>query len=112
RLARLIEPYAPRPELRMEAIKTLTSAGILCGVLCCPLMPLINDSERNLDEVAKAAAGAGATAFWGNVLFLKPCAKAVFMPFLEERFPHFARRYRERYEKAAYLRGDYPKLVE
>lgn len=111
-LARILEPYAPRPSLRMAAIRKLTAAGIGCGVLCCPLMPLINDSEKNLDAVAQSAVEAGADRFWGNVLFLKPCSKAVFMPFLEQRFPHLVRRYRERYGDNAYLRGDYPKMIE
>jgi DNA repair photolyase len=110
-LARLLEPYAPRPSLRLAAVRTLTGAGIPCGVLCCPLMPLINDSERDIDAVAHAAFEAGATSFWGNVLFLKPCSKQVFMPFLEEHFPHLVRRYRTRFENSAFLRGEYPETV-
>jgi DNA repair photolyase len=111
-LARLLEPYAPRPSLRLAAVGELTAAGIGCGVLCCPVMPLINDSEKNLDAVARAAVAAGADRFWSNVLFLKPCSKAVFLPFLEQRFPQFARRYRARYAQGAFLRGEYPKLIE
>ena len=111
-LARLLEPYAPRPDLRIAAIRTLTEAGIRCGVLCCPLMPLINDSDKSLDAVAHAAAEAGAVSFHGNVLFLKPCAKQVFLPFVEQRFPALARRYRERFARSAFLRGDYPDMVQ
>jgi hypothetical protein len=33
------------------------------------------------------------------------------LPFLEERFPHLVRRYRERFEKTAYLRGAYPEMI-
>jgi DNA repair photolyase len=110
-LARLLEPYAPRPSLRISAISKLTEAGVRCGILCCPIMPLINDSERNLDSVARAGAAAGASWMHGNVLFLKPCAAQVFLPFVEERFPRLARRYRERYGNTPYLRGEYPKLI-
>ncbi len=74
-------------------------------------MPLINDSERNIDAVACAAAEAGATSLWGNVLFLKPCSMQVFIPFLEEHFPHLVRRYRARFENSAFLRGEYPEVV-
>ena len=42
KLARLIEPYAPRPELRMEAVRALREAGIAAGVSLSPLLPLIN----------------------------------------------------------------------
>ena len=111
-LARLIEPMAPRPDLRINAVRKLNAAGIRASIFCSPVMPLINDSDPSLDALAKAAANAGARNFGGNVLFLKDCARQVFIPFLEEHFPLLARRYRERYnEKASYLRGDYPKRI-
>lgn len=111
RLARLIEPRAPRPELRMAAVRKLTEAGVAVGVLAHPVMPLINDSEESLDKVCAAAAGNGACSFSAAPLFLKPCAQRVFFPFLEEHFPHLVRRYCERYEKSAYLRGHYPEMI-
>jgi len=111
-LARLIEPLAPRPDLRVNALRKLTAAGIRTTVNCAPILPLINDGEPSLDAVAQAAAGAGAKAIGGSVLFLKPCAKAVFMPFLEEHFPALVRRYAKRYGHAAYLRGAYPRIIQ
>jgi len=104
-LARMIEVYAPRPDLRMRAVKTLAAAGIRVMISCSPIMPLINDTEPSIDAVARAAARAGARGLWANPLFLKPCAREVFIPFLEERFPLLVRRYKERYDRAAYLRG-------
>ncbi len=111
RLARLLEPLAPRPSLRIEAIRKIAAAGIPCGVLCCPLMPLINDSVRSIEAVAGAAAEAGASWLFGNVLFLNPCAKQVFLPFLEQEFPHLVRRYKQRFEKSAFLQGEYPAMI-
>lgn len=111
-LARLIEPMAPRPDLRLNAVRKLTSAGVRTSVFCAPVMPLINDSDPSLDAIAKAARSAGATNFGANVLFLKPCSYAVFLPFLEQHFPLLVRRYRERYQKSAYLRGEYPKTIQ
>src|SRR5262249_52140016 len=69
-LARLLEPRAPRPALRIAAVRRLAEAGIRVGVFPNPIMPLISDSERNLDSVAAAAAAAGATYFGGGLLFL------------------------------------------
>jgi hypothetical protein len=66
-------------------------------------MPLITDQEPRLDRLAKAARDHGATYFGGGVLFLQPCSRRVFMPFVEKRFPHLLRRYQERYENSAYL---------
>jgi DNA repair photolyase len=107
KLARILEPFAPRPSLRFEAIRALTGAGIPVTVLACPVMPLINDSEESLSAVASAAAEAGAVYMYGNVLFLKSCAQKAFFPMLEKNFPHLVRRYRERYERRPYLNGPY-----
>ena len=111
KLARILEPYAPRPSLRLDAIRVLTRAGIPVTVLACPVMPLINDSVASLGAVAAAAAEAGAVYMYGNVLFLKPCAQKAFFPMLEENFPHLVRRYRERYERKAYLKGPYVESI-
>ena len=110
-LARLLEPMAPRPDLRLAAVCKLAEAGLRVVVGCAPVMPLLNDSEKSLDAWAREAAAAGARELWANVLFLKPCAYQVFLPFLEQRFPSLVRKYRERYERGAYLRGAYPEMI-
>jgi DNA repair photolyase len=110
-LARELEPMAPRPDLRLAAVRKLVSHGIRSSVFCAPVMPLINDTETSLDALARAARSAGAFGIGANVLFLKPCARQVFFPFLEERFPQLLRRYRGRFDHAAYLRGDYPEKI-
>jgi DNA repair photolyase len=111
-LARLLEPRAPRPALRLEALKKLTEAGVAVGVLAHPVMPLINDSESSLNAICEAAALNGASFFSAAPLFLKPCAQQVFFPFLEQHFPHLLARYRERYLQHAYLRGHYPEMIQ
>jgi DNA repair photolyase len=111
-LARSLEPLAPRPSLRMSAVAKMASAGIRIGINACPVMPLINDSYASLSSVARAASEAGACYMMGNPLFLKPCAQKAFFPFLEKEFPHLVRRYRERYERSAFLKGAYPELVK
>lgn len=110
-LARLLEPRAPRPELRLAALSKLTAAGVRVGVLAHPMMPLINDSEKSIEAVCEAARQHGASSFSANPLFLKPCAQRVFFPFLEQHFPHLLRRYQERYQANAYLKGHYPEMI-
>lgn len=106
-LARLLEPMAPRPELRLGALAVLARAGVAVGVAASPVMPGLNDGAESLEAVARAARAAGAGHLWAQAVFLKPCARAVFLPFLEERFPHLARAYREHFERASFIRGDY-----
>jgi len=110
-LARLLEPLAPRPSLRLGAIETLTAAGVRCTVLTHPVMPLINDSEASMDAVCGAAVRAGIVSFSAAPLFLKPCAKQVFLPFVERHFPHLFDKYQQLYARRAYLTGEYPDRV-
>jgi len=110
-LARALEPMAPRPDLRIAAVRKLARSGIRAVVHSSPVLPLLTDSDASLDAVARAARTAGAQGYGGNVVFLKPCARQVFLPFLEEKFPSLVRRYRERFDRSAYLRGDYPERI-
>jgi DNA repair photolyase len=111
-LARHLEPRAPRPELRLLAVRALADAGIPVGVFPNPIMPLISDQEERLDRLAAAARDHGASYFGGGVLFLMPSARSVFFPFVAQHFPHLLKRYRERYENAAYLKGPYRESIQ
>ena len=111
RLARLLEPKAPTPAQRLEAVRKLTEAGIRTGVNAMPILPGLNDAPRMLDSLAAQAAQAGARFIYGNVLFLMPSAMKQFMPFLEKEFPQLVSRYRKLYARSAYLRGEYPEKI-
>lgn len=106
-LARLLEPRAPRPDLRLAALAELAAAGIPVGVFANPVMPWITDTHHNLDALAAAVRAAGAGWLGGGPLFLMPCARKVFFPFLEERFPRLAAPYRKLYDNRARLGGRY-----
>ena len=110
-LARLTEPFAPRPDLRMKAVAELVQAGVCAGVIASPVLPLITDSEANLEKVARAAKDSGADQFGANVLFLKPSAQRVFFPFIEKSFPQYLASYRRGYATRAYLSGAYPEKI-
>jgi DNA repair photolyase len=111
KLARLTEPYAPRPDLRMKAVTALAKAGVPVGVIASPILPMITDGEENLRSVAEAAKEAGATQFGAHVLFLQPSSYRVFLPFVAEHFPHLKRRYEVSYAPGAFLRGTYPERM-
>jgi DNA repair photolyase len=106
-LARKLEPRAPRPDLRMEAVRQLNLAGVDAGVICAPVLPEITDRPRDLEALVKAASEAGAKYVFANPLFLKPCSAAIFMPFLEQNFPALVDRYRARYSHRAFLPKGY-----
>jgi len=106
-LARKLEPRAPRPDLRLEAVRQLNLAGVDAGVICAPVLPEITDRPRDLEALVKAASEAGAKWVFANPLFLKPCSAAVFLPFLEENFPDLVQLYRTRYAERAFLPKGY-----
>lgn len=95
RLARMLEPRAPRPDLRLEAVRRLREAEINVGINAMPILPGLTDSEADLDALMRAARDSGAQWIAGNVLFLMPASWKSFMRFLEAKFPKLARQYRD-----------------
>ena len=110
-LARILEPRAPRPDLRLDAVRALAQAGVRVGVSCSPVVPGITDAPKDLESLIRTAAEAGADYVFANPLFLKPCSAAIFLPFLEQNFPHLAENYRQRYQDRAFLPPAYGKRL-
>src|SRR5713226_1085633 len=96
RLARLLEPRAPRPDLRLAAVKQLTEAGLAVGVSACPLIPGMTDRDGEMEALAAAAKNAGAKRF---------------LPFVREKFPKLAKQYEEWYAKNGYAPEEYRKRM-
>ncbi len=59
----------------------------------------------------KAVASAGGKYVYANPLFLKPCSAAIFLPFLESKFPHLVEDYRRRFAERAFLPQAYGKRL-
>ena len=110
-LARILEPRAPRPDSRIDAVRQLSEAGINVGVSSSPVLPGITDSPAGLEDVVRAAAAAGAHHIFAGPLFLKPCSAAVFLPFLDQHFPHLVENYRQRYQDRSFLPPSYGKRI-
>jgi DNA repair photolyase len=110
-LARILEPRAPRPDLRLSAVQKLIAAGIPTSVNCAPVLPGITDSPRDLESVVRTAAEAGALSVAAIPLFLKPCSEKIFMPFLQEHFPQLVALYKARYADHAFLPADYSRRI-
>jgi DNA repair photolyase len=84
-LARVMEPRASAPALRLRAISALKEAGVPVGVLAAPMIPALNDAE--LEAILKAAAAAGASRA-GYVLLRLPLElRDMFEAWLREHRP-------------------------
>lgn len=106
-LARLLEPRAPRPDLRFRAVARLRAAGIRTGVLSSPLLPGITDNEASLDQVARQARLADASFLAGEPLFLKPCSRPTYLSFVREHFPSLEAEHVARFAHAEFAARPY-----
>src|SRR6201987_3251588 len=57
KLARIMEPRAPTPSRRIEALRQLSAAGVPTAVMVAPIVPAINDAE--IERILDAAAAVG-----------------------------------------------------
>jgi DNA repair photolyase len=91
------EPGTPHPKARVDAIRTLTDAGIPTGVLMAPVLPGLTDRPEQLRAVVEACLEAGATHVSPILLHLRPGVREEFMPWLEAHHPDLVARYLQMY---------------
>ncbi len=111
-LARALEPRAPRPDLRLAAVRKLAEAGVWVGVFAAPVLPAITDNPKELEALAREAAASGARHLMASPLFLMPSAQKQFFPFLEKEFPNLVEAYRRNYQRGAYLGSRYRRRLQ
>lgn len=88
--SKLIEPQAPPPQRRFEAVRRLSEAGVPVGVMMAPIIPGLND--KDVARVLESAAEAGATSAGFTALRLAGSVKDVFLSRLRDAFPLRAER--------------------
>lgn len=99
-LAARLEPHAPPPSARLEAVRRLSAAGLFTGVLMTPVLPFLEDSEENVRAVLDAAAEAGAGFVYTDLgVTMRPGQREYFLAELDRAFPgkDLSRRYLARY---------------
>ena len=111
RLQRILEPRAPRPALRLQALATLAGIGIRCNVLMMPMIPGLTDSPRSIESVIRSAREVGASGVWWRSLFLKPAAARRFIPFIEQEFPELTARISDFYGRSTYAPRAYDEYL-
>ena len=88
RLAAKLEPRASAPRRRIEAIRRLAEAGVPCGVLVAPIIPMLTD--RWLEQIVERAADAGARMAGYTILRLPHELKDLVREWLEQHVPERA----------------------
>ena len=85
KLARLMEPRAPTPCRRLEALEALSAARIPTTVMVAPVIPALNDAE--IERILDAAAAVGVKEA-GYVLLRLPLeVRDLFREWLLANFP-------------------------
>ena len=84
-IARKLEPRCVAPQRRIEAIRTLSQAGVPVGVLVAPVIPFLTDDQ--IEAVLEAAFAAGARQAGYVVLRLPYEVKTLFRDWLERHYP-------------------------
>lgn len=97
------EPHTPHPRKRLEAVAELNRAGVPTGVLIAPLMPGINDSPQQVEEILALVGDAGATKVGGIGLHLRGEVREIWFDWLRQYRPDLVPRYEELYARGAYL---------
>jgi DNA repair photolyase len=88
RLASTLEPRASAPHRRLETVANLNAAGVPCGVMVAPIIPMVTD--RYLEHIIERAAAAGARCAGYTVLRLPYELKDLFRQWLDLHVPERA----------------------
>ena len=84
-LARKMEPRAPTPGKRIEAIEALADAGVPAGVMVAPVIPAVNDAE--IETILTRAYAAGAREAGYVALRLPLELRDMYREWLQTHFP-------------------------
>lgn len=85
-LARKMEPRTSSPKMRLEALQTLTEAGIPVSVLIAPVIPGLNDHE--IAPILKAASERQVRNAGYILLRLPHSVKELMQNWLRQNFPN------------------------
>jgi DNA repair photolyase len=76
-------------------------------VLVAPILPMITDSDEQLDHVLGEIAAAGASGATVFALHLRPGAREWFMRYLTNHYPQLVEAYAELYGNRSYVSRSY-----
>jgi DNA repair photolyase len=108
---RAVEPGAPSPRRRLDAVRALTDAGFAVGMLMAPILPGLTDTDESIEDTVAAIAAAGAVSVTPLALHLRPGAREWYAAWLTREHPRLAPRYRDLYGDGSYLPQTYQREI-
>ena len=85
RLARTMEPRAATPPRRLQALRTLSDAGVPVSVMIGPVIPGLNDAE--IERILESAYAAGAREAGYIIVRLPLEVSPIFKDWLLQHYP-------------------------
>lgn len=76
KLAGILEPGAPSPSKRLEALSEMASEGISTYLMLAPIIPGVDDSETELRDIVRAAHHSAARGIMWDKFNPKPLASS------------------------------------
>ncbi len=92
-----LEPFAPSPERRLEAVRKLNDGGVHAGVNCTPIVPYLLDDPENIGDVIKRASRCAEYILIGAGMTLRSNQRIRFLELLKTNFPELVARYESLY---------------
>ncbi|HWM56697.1 MAG TPA: intein-containing Rv2578c family radical SAM protein [Pseudonocardia sp.] len=102
-----LEPGTPSPAARLELVRRIRGAGLRCGVMVAPVLPLLTDSTEQLDALLGRIAAAGADGATVLALHLRPGTREWFLGWLTREHPDLIEPYAGLYRRGAYVVPEY-----
>jgi len=102
RLSASAEPGAPSPQARLDLVRRIRDAGLLCGVMVAPVLPCLTDGVEELDALLGEISAAGATNATVLALHLRPGAREWYRGWLGRQRPDLIPRYDRIYGHGSY----------
>jgi DNA repair photolyase len=87
-IAKLIEPFAPSPDIRFRTLEKLSRAGLKTGVSIGPIIPGLNDHD--IPGLLSRAKSCGASFAFYVMLRLPGAVRDVFMDRIRKALPEKA----------------------
>jgi DNA repair photolyase len=116
KLAKILEPGAPKPKERLETMQKCKEKGFLTGICYIPVLPYLSNSEEQLEEMIKTAKEYGANFCLVGALTLfgnKPAdCKTLYYKFLDKHYPELVPKYKRLFRGSFQPSKEYQKELE
>ncbi len=110
-IAKIFEPGATPPSIRLQTLKHIVKNGLLTGVSMMPLLPYISDTGEHLELMYSSFKDAGASYVFPSTITLfgneKSDSKTLVVRAIEKHYPYLLDKYHRLFDNSDYLPAYY-----